>query len=75
LAAFDGHQEIFLLGYNVETPVDQPSWFGQVRQVMDAYAGVKFYLVGEKSNMPDVWMEAANTEHLTYGDFVGYCDI
>jgi len=75
LAAFDGHQEIFLLGYNNETPVDQPSWFNQIRQVMDAYVGVKFYLVGEKANMPDIWMEAANTEHLTYGDFVGYCDI
>jgi len=75
LAAFDGHQEIFLLGYNIETPVNQPSWFNQVRQVMDTYAGVKFYLVGEKANMPDIWMEAANAEHLTYGDFIGYCDI
>ena len=75
LAAFDGHQEIFLLGYNVETPVDQPSWFDQVRQVMDAYAGVKFYLIGEKANMHDVWLEAANCTHLDYGDFVGYCDI
>jgi hypothetical protein len=75
LAAFDGHQEIFLLGYNVETPVDQPSWFDQVRQVMDAYAGIKFYLIGEKANMPDVWMEAPNAVDLNYGDFVGYCDI
>jgi len=75
LAAFDGHQEIFLLGYNIETPVDQPSWFDQVRQVMDAYAGVKFYLIGEKANMHDVWLEAANCTHLDYGDFVGYCDI
>ena len=75
LAAFDGHREIFLLGYNVETPVDQPSWTTQVRQVIDAYAGIKFYLIGEKSNMHDVWMEAVNTEHLDYGDFIGYCDI
>jgi len=75
LAAFDGHQEIFLLGYNNETPVDQPSWFNQVKQVMDAYAGVKFYLVGEKANMPDIWMDAANSVDITYRDFIGYCDI
>ena len=75
LAAFDGHQEIFLLGYNRETPVDQPTWFNQIRQVMDAYAGVKFYLIGEKTNMPDVWMEAPNANNFTYREFIGYCDI
>jgi len=75
LAAFDGHKEIFLLGYNNETPVQSQTWFNQIREVMDAYAGVKFYLVGEKTNMPDVWMEAANSVDITYRDFIGYCDI
>jgi len=75
LAAFDGHKEIFLLGYNKETPVQSQTWFNQIREVMDAYAGVKFYLVGEKTNMPDVWMDAANSVDITYRDFIGYCDI
>jgi hypothetical protein len=75
LAAFDGHQEIFLLGYNRETPVQSQTWTSQIREVMDAYAGIKFYLIGEKTNMPDIWMEAANAVDMTYRDFVGYCDI
>ena len=75
LAAFDGHQEIFLLGYNRETPVQSQTWTSQIREVMDAYAGIKFYLIGEKTNMPDIWMEATNSIDMTYRDFVGYCDV
>ena len=75
LAAFDGHQEIFLLGYNNETPVEHPTWHYQVREVMDAYPGTLFYFVGEKTNMFDIWLDADNARTLTYRDFIGYCDV
>jgi len=75
LAAFDGHQEIFLLGYNRETAVENAAWNQQVRNVVDAYPGVKFYFVGEPSNMYDSWLEPANTQAMTYRDFIGYCDV
>lgn len=75
LAAFDGHQEIFLLGYNNETPVEHPTWHHQVREVMDAYPGTLFYFVGESTNMFDVWLDANNARTLTYRDFIGYCDV
>ena len=75
LAAFDGHQEIFLVGYNKETIVAHPNWINQIKEVMDAYAAIKFYLIGEKTNMPDAWMNTANTINFTYRDFIGYCDI
>lgn len=75
LAAFDGHKEVFLLGYNNETPVGNPTWPDQLRTVLDAYPGVMFHFVGEKTNMFDVWLDADNTKVLTYRDFIGYCDI
>jgi hypothetical protein len=75
LAAFDGHQEIFLLGYNNDTQVDQDNWASQIASVMDAYSGTKFYFVGEPTNMYDAWFECANAESMTYRDFIGYCDV
>jgi len=75
LAAFDGHQEIFMLGYNCETRIESPTWTNQCRTVMDAYPGVVFYMVGESTNMPDVWMEANNSKNLTYREFISYCDV
>jgi len=75
LAAFDGHQEIFLLGYNRETAVENATWSQQVRNVVDAYPAVKFYFVGEPTNMYDSWLEPANTQAMNYRDFIGYCDV
>lgn len=75
LAAFDGHKEIFLLGYNNETPVGNPHWQDQLLTVIDAYPGVMFNFVGEKTNMFDVWLEADNVNVLNYRDYIGYCDI
>jgi hypothetical protein len=75
LAAFDGHKEIFLLGYHKETPIESQSWINQVRSVMDAYPGVLFYMVGESTIMPDMWMEANNGRNLTYREFISYCDV
>ena len=75
LAAFDGHQEIFMLGYNCETPIDSQNWIGQIRSVMDAYAGTTFYLIGESTNMPDLWMEASNSKCMNYREWCSYCDV
>lgn len=75
LAAFDGHREIFMLGYNQETPVENQSWTEHVRAVMDAYPGTIFYMVGESTNMPDSWMDAPNSKNMTYREFISYCDV
>jgi hypothetical protein len=75
LAAFDGHKEIFMLGYNRDTPVENPAWHEQIRNVIDAYSGTKFYFVGESTNMYDCWLELTNTQTMTYRDFITYCDV
>lgn len=75
LAAFDGHQEIFLLGYNKDTPVQKPGWHQEILKIMSAYPGVLFYFVGEATNMFDDWFECANAKHMTYRKFISYCDV
>lgn len=75
LAAFDGHQEVFLLGYTDESPGDSLNWQAQLAEVFLAYPGVKFYLVGESSRMPDHWVDCFNTQVMTYPEFISYCDV
>lgn len=75
LAAFDGHQEIFLLGYNKDTDAGRPSWHLELVKIMNAYLGVSFYFVGEHTNMYDIWLDCANAKTMTYREFISYCDI
>ena len=75
LAAFDGHKEIFMLGYNNETPVDSQNWMSEIKTLFDAYSGTKFYLVGEMTNMPVLWLDSANVLTMTHREFISYCDV
>lgn len=75
LAAFDGHSEIFMLGYHRETDAGNPGWINQVCEVMRAYSGTQFVFAGEPTNMPDVWLDLPNARAISYRDFIGYCDI
>lgn len=75
LAAFDGHQEIFLLGYSNQMNFENPRWLDDVQQVFDAYSGVKFWLVGQTTIMPEAWLECPNVNAMSYRDFVSYADV
>jgi hypothetical protein len=75
LAAFDGHQEIFLLGYTDETNGGNSHWIDQLADIFLAYAGTKFYLVGESTRMPDAWVNCDNVQCQNYQDWIGYCDV
>lgn len=75
LAAFDGHQEIFLLGYTDEMSATSTAWESNVQSVFSAYPGVKFYLVGGKNNIKTDWLEHANVNYMDYREFISYCDV
>ncbi len=75
LAAFDQHNEIFLLGYNKEVFAAAPDWHKQLDQIFSAYASTKFFIVGEKTNMFDSWFDHANVSNLSHREFVIYCDV
>ena len=75
LAAFDGHKEIFMLGYNTETPASTNTWIDQVAKVIKAYKGVSFTAIGIESQMPTQWMSLSNFQLMDYRSFVSYCDV
>lgn len=76
LAAFDGHDEIFLLGYNQEIGWDiSSSWTNDVDQVIKTYQTATFYLIGVESNMPVQWRHNRNVRCMNYREFVTYCDV
>jgi len=64
-----------LLGYIDETNGDSLNWQAQLAEVFVAYSGVKFYLVGEDSRMPDVWVDCFNVRTMPYSEFISYCDV
>lgn len=75
LAAFDGHKEIFLLGYSQDTPAGHRAWQQHVLDVILAYHTHQFVVVGAASNVPGAWREAENVECWDYRKFITYCDV
>jgi hypothetical protein len=75
LAAFDGHSEVFLLGYHDEVVPTHKEWLQQIDGIFDTYAGTKFYIVGEATRTPETWLEHGNTQAMCYRDWIGYCDV
>lgn len=75
LAAFDGHKEIFLLGYNKDTPSTMSNWTTAVNSVFKTYASTSFYLIGAESSMPQPWLRNSNVKTMTHRQFVSYCDV
>jgi hypothetical protein len=75
LAAFDEHKEIFLLGYNRDTLIDRDDWYLQIQTIVNTYSGTKFYFVGEMTNMYTEWLDCANTQTMTYREFISCCDV
>lgn len=74
LAAFDGHKEIFLLGYHRETDGGRDTWIKEITQIFTAYP-VQFYLVGEPTLMPAEWLDCANVRTMDYREWISYCDV
>ena len=75
LAAFDGHSEVFMIGYCHETPLGSRFWVQDIDAVISAYAGTQFVLVGVEGNMPESWRSHNNVRCITPRDFVSYCDV
>jgi hypothetical protein len=75
LAAFDGHKEIFLLGYNQYTDAGNSAWASHVEEVIKSYTATKFIVVGAKHHTISSWLEHANVEHMEVRQFISYCDV
>ena len=75
LACFDGHTEIFLLGYNSDMPHGTLNWQQDVLSGFQIYDDVQFTLVGNHFSAPDSWRNCRNVQSMDYRKFISYCDI
>jgi hypothetical protein len=75
LAAFDGHKEVYLIGYCKETVAGHDNWIQQVTNIITAYSGTMFIMVGNELNMPPEWLSCPNTKTLSNRDFITHCDV
>lgn len=74
LAAFDGHREIFLLGYHKDTIAPRNTWVSEVTDIFRSYP-VSFYLIGESTIMFDEWLDCSNVRTMNYQEWISYCDV
>lgn len=75
LACFDGHTEVFLIGFNHEIQWDDRMVIPDMITVMKTYPGVKFISIGTPAVQPAGWLELHNLETMPIRQFVTYCDI
>lgn len=75
LASFDGHEEIFLIGCNVDVPFDDKNTNIDMLEVMRAYSGTKYISVGASTGHPSTWLELPNFSTIPLREFISYCDI
>lgn len=75
LAAFDGHREIFMIGYSNDTQFGKKNWHNEISAVAKAYWKTNFIFVGTESNTPDQWRRHQNVKCMSYREFIIHCDI
>jgi hypothetical protein len=75
IAAFDGHKEIFLLGYHADAGIGHSDWALQLEKLIGTYPSVKFYHVAHSPQTPTSWKNYSNMIQMTYGEFIRYADI
>jgi len=77
LACFDGHEEVFLFGYDQydRNGNHYPKLVDSVCDVMKAYPTVKFYHVTSVGVMPEKWKYLSNVESMNTQQYISYCDI
>jgi len=75
LAAFDGHKEVFLLGYTEEARIPHKDWQQQMEQVFAAFSGTQFVHVAHAPQTPAAWKNYSNFRQFTHREFITYCDV
>lgn len=75
LAAFDGHDEVYCLGYNNDTTSGTKNFRGDIAGVINAYPTVRFIFVGVEANIPVEWRQHTNVSCMTYRTWVSHCDV
>jgi len=79
IACFDGHKEIFLLGYDC---LDDRTTTDELTDLMNTYKGTKFIRVSKGVKItqtdiqtPEEWKWCTNFSEMTYAEWISYCDV
>lgn len=75
LAAFDGHTEIFLIGYHKDLVGNSRNWINDLDRIFKTYDSTQFYFVWSDAGMADVWRYNANVDFMPLRRWISYCDI
>jgi hypothetical protein len=77
LAAFDGHNEVFILGADgttTEHHIDHKHII-DFKQVIAAYPNTKFYFVTDWADPYAEWLSLKNVAVMDYRQFIVHCDV
>ena len=79
IACFDGHKEVFLLGYDC---LDDRTTTDELTDLMNTYKGTKFIRVSKGVKItqtdiqtPEEWKWCTNFSEMTYDEWISYCDV
>lgn len=75
LASFDGHEEIFLIGFNTDIPLPDKNAVVDMTAIMQAYTGTKYISIGVAAGQPESWLSLPNFSTMKLRNFISYCDI
>jgi hypothetical protein len=75
IAAFDGHKEVFLLGYHEGSNIGQSEWVNQMSKVIEVYPSTHFYHVSYAPQTPGEWKNYSNFSQLTHREFIHHADV
>jgi len=70
LACFDGHKEVYIVGYDHTNP----KIVNSIESIIKAYKNVKFIHVTD-TNSPHEWKRRLNFSALTKNQYVSHCDV
>jgi len=80
LACFDGHSEIFMIGYDF-VDGQNPGLVNEILDIMKTYNKTKFTRVSSfirnrvRMDTPESWKDCRNFSEMTYDQWVSYCDV
>lgn len=72
LACFDGHKEIYLVGYNNDGT--KQKMINSIVDIMKAYKDVRFIQV-TNNNSPHEWKEQINFSSMDMNTYISHCDV
>lgn len=72
LAAFDGHQEVFLINFQAW---ENNKEIENCSSVFSAYKGTKFFVVSTNDQRPSNWRSHSNVDYMYIDDWISYCDV